>query len=222
MIKFQSVRAHQRASSLSSAMILVALLMLPLACATIGKQRSLKKVKAEFEGTWILEEWHIKGQAVSPPKVEGRFIVRDNAFVLILLNRAGEKPWSLYGYGKYTLDASTFSMGFDKVEMFTESPSGITASYKPPWEGMKSFGIGTENDQLHMRPSDGGPEIIVDGNTLLDLQFSGPFVFLKVIRDKYHLGKSVKFYSDNLKTQYLIFTQNCIVAIADGWYLSER
>jgi hypothetical protein len=36
-----------------------------------------------------------------------------------------------------------------------------------------------------------------------------------VIRDKYHLGKSVKFYPDNLKTQYLIFTQNCIVAIAD-------
>jgi len=37
-----------------------------------------------------------------------------------------------------------------------------------------------------------------------------------VIRDKHHLGKSVKFYLDTLKTQYLIFTQNCIVSIADG------
>ena len=155
-----------RGTFLIAALIMIALLMLPLACATIGQQRSLKKVKAEFEATWILEEWHIKGQAVSPPKVEGRFIVRDNAFMLILLNRAGEKPWSWYGYGKYTLDASTFLMGFDKVEMFTELPSGITASYKLPWEGMKSFGISLENNQLHMRPADGGPEIIVDGNTL--------------------------------------------------------
>jgi len=166
MIKFQSVRAHQRATSLLSAMILVALLMLPLACATIGKQRSINKVKAEFEATWILEEWHIKGQAVSPPKVEGRFIVRDNAIVLILINRAGKSAWSHYAYGKYTLDASTFSMGLDKAETFKESTSGFTLSRKLPWEGMKPFEISRENNQLHMRCPDGGLEIIVDGNTL--------------------------------------------------------
>ena len=166
MIKFRSVRAHQRVTSLLSAMILVALLMMPLSCASICKYRSINKVKAEFEATWILEEWHIKGQVVSPPKVEGHFVVHDNAFVLILLNRAGEVPWSYYGYGKYTLDASTFSMGFDEVEMFTEKTSGITLSRKLPWEGMKSFDIEKEKNLLHMRPVDGGPEIVVDGNTL--------------------------------------------------------
>ncbi len=166
MIKFLSVRAHQHVTSLLSAMIVTALLMMPLSCASISKQRSLKKVKAEFEASWILEEWHIKGQVVSPPKVEGHFVVRDNAFVLILLNRAGEVPWSYYGYGKYTLDASTFSMGFDEVEMFMQKTSGITLSRKLPWEGMKSFEIGKENNLLHMRPADGGPEIVVDGNTL--------------------------------------------------------
>ena len=167
MIKFLSIRAHQRVKSIFSAMILVALLMLPLACATIGKQPSLNEVKAKVEGTWILEEWHIKGQAVHPPKVEARFIVHDNALELIMLNRAGEKPWSWYGYGKYTLDASTFSMGVDEAAFFIESTSGITVSHKLPWEGMKSFGIGPENNQLHMGPSDDNREMIVDGNTLI-------------------------------------------------------
>ncbi len=166
MIKFLSVRSHQRVTSLLSAMILTAMLILHLACAPNGKQQGINKVKAEFEATWILEEWHIKGQVVSPPKVEGSFIVHDNAFALILLNRAGEVPWSYYGYGKYTLDASTFSMGFDEAAFFKESTSGITVSHKLPWEGMKPFGIGKVNNQLHMGPSDDNYEIIVDGNTL--------------------------------------------------------
>ena len=167
MIKFLSVRAHKHVTSLLSAMIVTALLMMPLSCASIGKQRSLKEVKAKIEGTWILEEWHIKGQVVSPPKVEARFIVHDNALELLMLNRAGEKPWYWYGYGKYTLDASTFSMGFDEAAFFMESTSGITVSHKLPWEGMKSFGIGKVNNQLHMGPSNDNYEIIVDGNTLI-------------------------------------------------------
>ncbi len=56
MIVFPSVRAYQRATGLVSAMILVAVLMLPLACASVGQKRNLKKVKSEVEGTWILEE----------------------------------------------------------------------------------------------------------------------------------------------------------------------
>jgi hypothetical protein len=166
MNKFLSARARQRLPSLFSAIILVALFMLPMACATIDKEISFRNAKANFEGTWILEEWYIKGQAVSSPKVEGRFIVCDNAFVLILLNRTGESPSSYYGYGKYTLGASTFSMGFDEVEMFKESTSGFTISRKLPWEGMKSFEISTEKKQLHMRPADGDSEMVVDGNTL--------------------------------------------------------
>ncbi len=156
-----------RGTSLIAALIMIALLMMPLACATISKQPSLKEVKAKIEGTWILKEWHIKGQVVSPPKVEARFIVHDNALELLMLNRAGEKPWYWYGYGKYTLDASTFSMGFDEAAFFIESTSGITVSHKLPWEGMKSFGIGKVNNQLHMGPSDDNYEIIADGNTLI-------------------------------------------------------
>ena len=167
MIMFPSVKAHQRATSLFSAMILVALLMLPLACASVGQKQNLKKVKSEIEGTWILEEWHMKGEAVSPPKVEGRFIIHDNAFVLILLNRAGALPWSYYGYGKYTLDASTFSMKFDEVEFFKESTSGIAASRKLLWDGkIKYFAIRTENSKLHMRNDDIDFDLIVDGDTL--------------------------------------------------------
>jgi hypothetical protein len=114
-----------------------------------------------------LEVWHIKGQAVSPPEVETRFIVHENALELLMLNRAGEKPWSRYGYGKYTLDASIFSMGWDEATFFMELTYGITVSHKLPWEGMKSFGIGMENNQLHMVLSDDKREIIGDGNTWL-------------------------------------------------------
>jgi hypothetical protein len=87
--------------------------------------------------------------------------------VLILLNRAGALPWSYYGYGKYTLDASTFSMKFDEVEFFKESTSGITASRKLLWDGkIKYFAIRTENSKLHMRNDDIDFDLIVDGDTL--------------------------------------------------------
>ena len=167
MVMFPSVRAHQSATSLFSALILVALLILPLACASIGQKRRLNEVKAKVEATWILEEWHMKGEVVRPPKVEGRFIVHDNACVVILLNRAGEATSSYYTYGKYTLDASTFSMQFDETSFFKESSSGITVSRKLTFDGkMKSFAISTENNKLQMRADD-GLEITADGDTLI-------------------------------------------------------
>ena len=176
MVMLPSVRAHQRAASHLSTMILIALLMLPLACASIGQKGKLNEVKSKVEATWILEEWHMKGEAVSPPKVDGRFIIHDNAIVLILINRAGEGVWSYYRYGKYTLDASTFSLGFDEVAMFTESISGTTVSRKLTWDGKwNSFTISTENNQLHMRCDDIDYDIIVDGNTLI-LKIGGKIV----------------------------------------------
>ena len=70
--------------------------------------------------------------------------------------------------GKYTLDASTFSLGFDEVAMFTESISGTTVSRKLTWDGKwNSFTISTENNQLHMLCADIDYELIVDGNTLI-------------------------------------------------------
>jgi hypothetical protein len=149
--------------------------MLPLARASFGQKRRLNEVKAKVEATRILEKWIIKEQAVSPPKVEGRLILQDNAFVAILLNRAVEEPWSWYSYGKYTLDASTFSMGFDQTSTFKESASGITVSRKHAWEGMKSFELSMEENQLQMRPVDGGPELAVEGNSLF-LKFDGKII----------------------------------------------
>ena len=167
MIMFRSVKTHQRAASRLSTMILITLLMLPLACASIGQKRRLNEVKAKVEATWILEEWHMKGEVVRPPKVDGRFIVHDNACVVILLNRAVEEPWSYYTYGKYTLDASTFSMQFDETSFFKESTSGITVSRKLTFDGkMKSFAISKENNKLEMRADD-GTEATVDGDTLI-------------------------------------------------------
>ena len=164
---FPSVRKRQRATSHLSSMILVALLMLPLACASIGQKRRLNEVKSKVEATWILEEWHMKGEVVRPPKVDGRFIVHDNTCVTILLNRAVEEPWSYYTYGKYTWDASTFSMQFVETSFFKESASGITVSRKLTFDGkMKSFVISTENNKLELRADD-GTEIIVDGDTLI-------------------------------------------------------
>jgi hypothetical protein len=164
---FPAVRPHQRATSLFSALILVALLILPLACDSTGQKQRLNEVKSKVEATWILEEWHMKGEVVRPPKVEGRFIMHENAIVVILLNRAGEGASSYYTYGKYTLDASTFSMQFDETSFFKESTSGITVSRKLTFDGkMKSFAISKENNKLQMRADD-GTEVTVDGDTLI-------------------------------------------------------
>ena len=168
MVVFPSDRAQQRATGYLSNMILIVLLMLPLACASIGQKGKLNKVKSKVEATWILEEWHMKGEIVSPPKVAGRFVIHDNAIVLIQLNRAVQEPWSYYGYGNYTLDASTFSMGFDETSFFKEASSGVTVSHKLLWDGkMMPFVIRTENNQLHMRCDDIDYDIIIDGNTLI-------------------------------------------------------
>ena len=168
MVVFPSVRAYLRTTDYLLTMTLIALLMLPLACASIGQKGKLNEVKSKVEATWILEEWHMKGEVVGPPKVASRFVIRDNAIMLIMLNRAGEPPWSYYGYGKYTLDASTFSMGFDETSFVKESSSGVTVSHKLLWDGkMMPFVIRTENNQLHMRCDDIDYDIIVDGNTLI-------------------------------------------------------
>ena len=167
MVMFPSVRPHQRATSLFSALILVVLLILPLACASTGQKRRLNEVKSKVEATWILEEWHMKGEVVRPPKVDGRFIVHDNTCVTILLNRAVEEPWSYYTYGKYTWDASTFSMQFVETSFFKESASGISVSRKLTFDGeTKVFAISTENNKLELRADD-GTEIIIDGDTLI-------------------------------------------------------
>ena len=161
-----TVRELRLVKSLLSTMILVTLLILPLACASTGQKGKLNELKSKVEATWILEEWHMKGEVVRPPKVAGRFIVHDNASVVILLNRAVEEPWSYYSYGKYTLDASTFSMGFDETSFFKESTSGISVSRKLTWDGkIKAFAISLEDNKLLMRAED-GTEITIEGDTL--------------------------------------------------------
>lgn len=167
MIRLLSVRENQSASRHFLAIILVGLLVLPLACASFGQKRKLNEVKSKVEATWILEEWYMKGEAVRPPEVEGRFIIHDNAFMLILLNRAGEFPSSYYGYGEYTLNPSTFSLKFDGVEFFKESTSGITVSRNLLWDGKtKYFAIRTDKSKLYMRCDDIDFDLIVEGDTL--------------------------------------------------------
>ena len=166
MVMFPSVRPHQRTTSFFLALILVVLLVLPLACASTGQKRRLNEVKSKVESVWVLEEWHMKGEVVRPPKVDGRFIVHDNTCVTILLNRAVEEPWSYYTYGNYTWDASAFAMQFTETSFFKESASGITVSHKLTFDGKrKSFAISTKNNKVEMRADD-GTEIIVDGDTL--------------------------------------------------------
>jgi hypothetical protein len=168
MIMLPSVRARKRTADHLLSMTLLVLLMLPLACASIGQEGKLNQVKSKVEATWILQDWHMKEEVVSPPQVEGLFIIRDNNIVLILLNRAVEEPWSYYGFGKYTLDASTFSMGFDNTSFFKESSSGVTVSHKLLWDGkMQPFVIRIEKNQLNMRCDEIDYDLIVDGNTLI-------------------------------------------------------
>jgi hypothetical protein len=68
MARFPSPRAHQRAVSFFSAIILIAMLILPLACASISQKRRLDEVMSNVEATWILEEWHMKGEVRCHPQ----------------------------------------------------------------------------------------------------------------------------------------------------------
>jgi hypothetical protein len=137
-----------------------AALLCSCASSPIGDQ-SMKSSKARVEGVYSLQEWHLGGEVVRPPRVDGRFFLLDGAVITIIHNRVQEdKQTTFAAYGSYLLDATRFSYRYDDASVFVQTASALTVSRKPPWEGMRSFKLVSEGNAVRLRSDNGLQEFL--------------------------------------------------------------
>jgi len=137
-----------------------AALLCSCASLPVGDQ-SMKSSKAIMEGVYSLQEWHLGGEVVRPPRVDGRFLLLDGAVITIVHNRVQEaKQITFVAYGSYLLDATRFSYRYDDTSAFVQTASAITVSRKLPWEGMRAFTLIREGNAVRLRSDNGLQEFL--------------------------------------------------------------
>ena len=110
-------------------------------------------VRAMFEGTWQLEEWHVDGQVLKPPQANGRWSLHDGV-VLFILHRA-DTAESAAGYGEYRMDATSWGYRYMRMQR-TAGPVGgpVTVSVSPPEPAMRAFAIKQEPGKVVFENAD--------------------------------------------------------------------
>jgi hypothetical protein len=142
--------------ALAAFVALPALMVLPAAAA----HRSANSPQAMIPGIYELQEWHTDAGVLKPPQVYGRFMLVDGMAATILRNEAqADKRTTSVSVGRYVLDDTHFAYGYQNASAFTETPAGVTASHKIPWEGLRSFSIRAMPDEIRAT-SDGGQEFV--------------------------------------------------------------
>jgi len=127
----------------------------------VAQQMALDNIHVLTSGVYELEEWHIDGAMLKPPQVEGRFILLNGTITTILHNRtSSEIQTTSVLVGKYVLDKTHFSYGYQDASIFTLSPSGTSSSHKRPWEGVRSFTPLVMPDGVRFRSENGQQEFL--------------------------------------------------------------
>ena len=79
-------------------------------------------LKATFEGTWELVEWHVDGRVLRPPEING-FWSNNHGVVIANFSRQSEDIFeSFIGYGTYDFDATDWSYTYERIQV-TSGPS---------------------------------------------------------------------------------------------------
>ena len=138
-------------------------------------ENSNEKLVNQQTGVYILEEWHKDGQVFEPPQVEGRFMFLNGVIMTVLHDRMqASSETTIVVTGYYTLDSSKFSYGYDNTSIYTESPSGVTASHQSLWEGLRVFAVSSEEGIVRMQSETGQQEFIFDANRLTYVENGKP------------------------------------------------
>jgi hypothetical protein len=126
-----------------------------------GVDAPLKSAKARIEGVYSLQEWHLGGEIARPPRVDGRFLLRDGEVITLLHNRVQEaNQITIASYGSYSLDATHFSYRYDDWSVFVQAATATTVSRKPPWDGMRALTVTSESNAVRLRSGDGLQEFL--------------------------------------------------------------
>ena len=119
----------------------------------------MQDVKSLVEGVYELCEWHTAEGKLTPPDVEGRFVLGDGVVVTVLKNwsRPASRVW-ISSYGTYQLDTSGFTYKYDDGVIVTETPEGPKLAHGPLFAEARSFTRGPEQDPVHLRRKEGAIE----------------------------------------------------------------
>ena len=110
---------------------------------------------------YVLREWHVDGEVLRPPKVEGRFLVANGQVLTFLNNRSNAaNQTTVVAVGSYVLDATHFSYSYSETSTFVQTPSAISASRKPPWEGVRTFALAAEDNTVRLSAENGKYEML--------------------------------------------------------------
>src|SRR5215475_11046611 len=96
-----------------------------------GQSPGIERAKAAMEESWRLEEWHVDGERLLPPQADGRLSVHDGVIMVLMHRELHDERKSFYGYGTYTWSPDTWSYGYDRYIVFTDTGSAITAGKGP-------------------------------------------------------------------------------------------
>ena len=97
-------------------------------------------LRAMLEGTWQLDEWHVNGQILRPPQIDGRWSNHDGVVLVIYTRR--DTNQTMAGYGTYQMTANSWSYGYIRTQNSTAPPGGTpTVTVNEPNGAMQSFKI---------------------------------------------------------------------------------
>jgi hypothetical protein len=118
--------------------VTIALLGEPAAQPT--QQAAPADLRAMLEGTWQLDEWHVDGQVLRPPQVDGRWSNHDGVVLVVYSRRdAGE---AVAGYGTYRITADTWSYGYTRRHTSAARPgAAATVTTTEPGGELQAFKI---------------------------------------------------------------------------------
>jgi hypothetical protein len=145
-------------------MAAVLLLMLGAQQPRAAQSPAPAELRAALEGTWQLAEWHVDGQVLRPPQIDGRWSNRDGVVLVIFHRTTGQRTDTTSGYGVYQMDAGTWGYRYDHMETSSRTTGGpTTVTVSPPGQ-MRSFKI-----------SRTGSKVVLEGAGEDRREYEGPF-----------------------------------------------
>ena len=133
-----------------------------------------------IQGTYVLQEWHARGEVLRSPAVEGRFTLQDRQVITVLMDNArADEHVTRAQFGEFRTEGCRFAYRYTRALTVNETSQGVTTSPTLPWEGMREFEVSGDGAVILMRSSDGPREFRFDAD---ELRYSEKGALLRVWR----------------------------------------
>ena len=100
-----------------AAAVIAPLLLMFQQPGTAAQRQAPADLKAVFEGTWELVEWHVDGRVLRPPEIGGRWSNNHGVVVANYHRTSNDAFESFAGYGTYEFDASNWTYTYERMQL---------------------------------------------------------------------------------------------------------